>query len=372
MERVLGVIKDLQFSIGSLVGHSDFLVNPTIRITNQEISISNGFGGSGRGSRCSPQPFSFENAEIRKRQRTCFLVVFFVWGVYFQGYVSPRVPFCSFFSSRGIKPSLRTFFDWRTRRNKCIQSTNVNLETTKRSTTMFSQKMLCVCVGLCVSRVGEIVQWCVRRNDSCNYSHGWVFLLLRFRDHWDCLFLNVALVYFGGGVGGGQGGETANGGDEYSTDYRTRKKCWARDDVQRSSLPGAFLCTCRLCFILSQSFVFVDALAEQVGGPVDEVEQREDDGEDDARDDVDALRARRELGDPRTPAGWFAMAARHGGARVELAQNASALVVRHALGSEPRQRFLKQRNKTTIHQGWITRRADRFVLFRFQSFPDSF
>ena len=205
MERVLGVIKDLQFSIGSLVGHSDFLVNPTIRITNQEISISNGFGGSGRGSRCSPQPFSFENAEIRKRQRTCFLVVFFVWGVYFQGYVSPRVPFCSFFSSRGIKPSLRTFFDWRTRRNKCIQSTNVNLETTKRSTTMFSQKMLCVCVGLCVSRVGEIVQWCVRRNDSCNYSHGWVFLLLRFRDHWDCLFLNVALVYFGGGVWGGRG-----------------------------------------------------------------------------------------------------------------------------------------------------------------------
>jgi hypothetical protein len=48
--------------------------------------------------------------------------------------------------------------------------------------------------------------------------------------------------------------------------------------------------------------LFLALLAEQVGGPVDQVEEREHQREGDARDDVDAFGARRELGEPRATA----------------------------------------------------------------------
>lgn len=47
------------------------------------------------------------------------------------------------------------------------------------------------------------------------------------------------------------------------------------------------------------SHLFLLVLAEEVGGPVGDVEEGEDQGERDARDDVDTFRASRELGQPR-------------------------------------------------------------------------
>lgn len=46
---------------------------------------------------------------------------------------------------------------------------------------------------------------------------------------------------------------------------------------------------------------FLRALAHQVRGPVDQVEHSEHDGENDARNHVDALGSGRKLRDPRSP-----------------------------------------------------------------------
>ena len=48
--------------------------------------------------------------------------------------------------------------------------------------------------------------------------------------------------------------------------------------------------------------MFVIGFLVEVSAPVSEVEDGKDDGEHDAGHDVDALGARRELGDPRAPA----------------------------------------------------------------------
>ena len=56
-----------------------------------------------------------------------------------------------------------------------------------------------------------------------------------------------------------------------------------------------------------------------VRGPVSETEESKHYREDDARDDVDALGARREIGNPRPPAVRDVLVALHVVHRVELA-----------------------------------------------------